>query len=297
MKVLVTGASGFIGARTLKTLYSMALDFKVAGRSHLPGVPTEIVGQIDSKTDWGRTLEGVDTVIHLAAFAHGKPKSEKEFYEINFEGTKNLAEQARKAGVSKFIYLGSIGSVKRVSHVPLKETDKPEPDTPYTKSKFYGEEAVRDSFKGRHTILRAPAVFGKGCKGNLRTLLKLRDLPIPIHEGAVRALIDVDSLANYLAQSVTKDPLGTVHVANPESLALSEIAQIMGLRFINSPRALFTTIGYLEGLLKPFGVSKASLVPLFEPLRVSTEVQQRVFKYDPPSLKLALKNWLKEETL
>lgn len=283
MKVLITGASGFIGSKTLHALYSQAIDLKTAGRSNVKGFPTEIVGQIDSTTEWGRALEGVDTVVHLAAYAHGR--SDKTFYEVNFEGTKNLAQQAKKYGVKKLIYLGSIGSVRRASDIPLKESDTPEPETPYTKSKLLGEEAVRDFFPQQNTILRAPTVFGKGCKGNLRTLLGLKHFPLPICKDAVRALIDVETLANYLVRSVTKEPLGTVHVANPQELPLTEVADILGLNYIKSPRAIFSL---LRGA--------PSLVPLYEPLRVSTELQARIFGDSPDLLTKLLKKWIREET-
>lgn len=294
MKVLITGASGFIGNRTLRALYSFALETKAAARSDIFGVPTEIVGAIDSCTDWNRALEQVDTVIHLAAYAHGSPRSDKIFYEVNFEGTKNLAKQAKKHGVRKFIYLGSIGSVRRVSYVPLKETDKPEPDTPYTKSKFYGEEAVRDIFPGQYTILRAPAVFGKGCKGNLRTLLRLRNIPIPMNKEAVRALIDVELLSNFLAQTASREPLGTVHVANPEEIALSELANIIGIRSFTPPRPILKTINAIGVSL--FRESSSRFIPLFEPLRVSTDLQKEIFGDVTFPLRISLNKWIKEET-
>ncbi|GEM_PF-5575497 len=298
MKVLITGASGFIGSRTLRALYSHAIDLKIAGRSGEP--PTEIVGQIDSKTDWNRALEGVDTIVHLAAFAHGKNQSDKEFYEINFEGTRNLAAQGKKNGVNKFIYLGSIGSVRRASDIPLRETDTPEPDTPYTISKYYGEEAVRDIFPKHNTILRAPSVFGKGCKGNLKTLLKLRNMPIPLKDDAIRALIDVDSLSNYLVQSVIKEPLGTVHVANPDELTIREVTDIMGVKTIRSPKLLFSSVGAIGDSIKFFGlsspISTKNLIPLYESLRVSTELQSKFFGDPSLPLSTSLKKWVLEET-
>ena len=107
MKILITGANGFIGLRVLQRLNSMS-DLQVLGsvRRAISNTNTRVVevGDLTAKTNWFPTLDGIDAVVHLAGRAHLKKDNEADplraFRTVNVEATLNLARQAAAAGVS-----------------------------------------------------------------------------------------------------------------------------------------------------------------------------------------------------
>ena len=321
MKVLITGANGFIGSHVLQALYSQVLDVKAALRhpsSALPlSVPTEIVGTIHKNTNWDKALENVDTVIHLAAHAHAaNPREEKPFFEVNFEGTKQLAERARAHGIKKFIYLSSVAAVRRISEEPIHEEMKPEPETPYAKSKYLAEEAVKDVFSksdSTFTILRAPAVFGVGCRGNLKSLFSLvsRNIPIPLSQKpTIRSIMAVEDLSNLLTQCIEREETSNqiFHVADSDNLPLNEVINIVGEELgkqpttVKLPRSVWNTIEFFSkagdslGLLLP--VTPNQLAVLHEPLLVSSKKLQHALGWKSSlSLPDALAQWVRKERM
>lgn len=117
VNVLLTGASGFVGKRLVRHIDEQAV-FKLTCAVRHPGsaVCTNevVVKGLSEETDWCDALAGQATVIHTAARAHimkdEVPDPLAEYRKVNVEGTRNLARQAAKAGVSRFIYISSIAS-------------------------------------------------------------------------------------------------------------------------------------------------------------------------------------------
>ena len=117
MKVLITGSNGFIGQHLVSSLRNeKGISLVLSSRKYvesLSGLADQFIfPSIDSSTDWKKVLVGVDTVVHLAGIAHDtklNPKnSDIKYIESNIKTTSNLARQAVKAGVNRFIYLSSI---------------------------------------------------------------------------------------------------------------------------------------------------------------------------------------------
>ncbi|NEO66332.1 MAG: NAD-dependent epimerase/dehydratase family protein, partial [Moorea sp. SIO4G2] len=143
--ILVTGATGFIASHLLPILHQRGWQITAAVRNqflHPPAIPlkTVAVGDINGNTDWSKALEGIDTVIHLAARAHilqdDAPNPEAEFLEVNTLGTTQLVKHAIKAGVQHFIFISSIGAMATLSDQILTENSPCQPDTPYGCSKL-----------------------------------------------------------------------------------------------------------------------------------------------------------------
>src|SRR5260370_41052433 len=117
MKVLVTGASGFIGSVLCKHLLQCGLSVRAATRSSSPkpipsGAETLRITSVDGGTDWSEALAGVDAVIHLAARVHVMHESNADplgaFRTVNTEGSNRLAAMAAGAGVRRIVYVSSI---------------------------------------------------------------------------------------------------------------------------------------------------------------------------------------------
>lgn len=114
-KVLITGATGFVGSALLKRLGACGVPVRAVVRRKIAGsnlIEPLMMGTINGATEWLNVLNGLDAVVHLAARVHVmKDRASDpltEFRQMNVEGTLNLARQAAEAGVRRFVYLSSI---------------------------------------------------------------------------------------------------------------------------------------------------------------------------------------------
>ena len=114
-KILVTGATGFVGRNLVPALLASGYDVLCAVTRPVDWLdaPQVVVERLESISDWKGILDGIDVVIHLAAKVHVMDKnvSLEDFSKINTIATKNLAEQAAQCGVKRFIFLSSISKL------------------------------------------------------------------------------------------------------------------------------------------------------------------------------------------
>jgi nucleoside-diphosphate-sugar epimerase len=207
--ILVTGASGFVGAAVCRELELRGNSVLKAVRRHVKPDDGAIgVGNIDSKTEWTEALNRVDVVIHLAARVHVMQDRQTDplaaFRTVNVDGTAHLALCASKAGVRRFIYLSSVKVNGEESIVPYNEEMAVNPSDPYGQSKWEAEQVLRkiaDETGLDVVILRPPLVYGPGVKANFLKLLRLvkRGLPLPL--GAVhnkRSMIYLENITDAI---------------------------------------------------------------------------------------------------
>jgi nucleoside-diphosphate-sugar epimerase len=214
VKVLVSGATGFVGAAVVRRLRAAGHAVRAAVRTARPlpdGVEPAVVGAIDGDTDWRAALDGVDAVVHLAARVHvmrdEAPDPLAAFRRVNRDGTRRLARSC--GGVTRVILVSSIkAQVDEVSAAPIDERTPALPTSPYGISKLEAEvelAAAGAALGFRWLALRPPLVLGPGVGGNLRRLLDAvhRGWPLPL--GAVhnrRSLLYVDNLADAIAHGL-----------------------------------------------------------------------------------------------
>ena len=211
MKILVTGASGFIGNFLLTALRDAAHEVRAASRSRVEqqGIDYVLAPELGPDADWSRALNGVDVVIHLAGRAHVPSKNadaetDEVYFRINTEGTRALAEQAAAAGAKHFVFLSSCHAVAAESEVQITEKTQSNPLTAYGRSKLEAERAIRKALSNTAcawTILRPPLVYGKGNKANFGLLLRLVKSGIPLPLASVRnrrSFVYVESLVDVI---------------------------------------------------------------------------------------------------
>ena len=139
MRVLVTGATGFVGWPLCQDLARRGWQVRAAVRNQarLPeGCEPCIVGDIGPGTDWTEALEGVDAVAHLAARVHVMRERAEDplesFRRTNVEGTLRLARAAARAGVGRLVFLSSVKALADASpDGPLTDSSSPNPQDPY----------------------------------------------------------------------------------------------------------------------------------------------------------------------
>lgn len=209
-RVLVTGASGFVGGAVCRTLDEAGYRVRAAVRHDRPGfAESRVVGDIHSQTQWNEALEGVDCVVHLAARVHVMEESSKhplrEFRRTNVEGTERLAREAAAAGVRRMVYVSSVkvhGEMSEVSSI--SESAPLWPEDPYAISKLEAEQSlfrVASETGIEAVTLRPPLIYGPEVKANFLQLLKVANSGVPLPLGSVdnrRSFLYVDNLADAI---------------------------------------------------------------------------------------------------
>lgn len=165
MKILVTGASGFLGGHLIRELikrgYSVtSMARRTSNIKKLEG--TEIrYGDLLDESSLIEATKGIDIVVHLAAYYTFSGK--KELYKkVNVEGTKSLCEAALRNNVKRIIYCSSTEAIGPVKNPPGNENTEPNPQYEYGRSKLMAEEVVK-SYRGKgleHTIIRPTGIYG-----------------------------------------------------------------------------------------------------------------------------------------
>ena len=162
-----------------------------------------IVPDFRDIVDWKPILRDVEIVIHLAGLAHADANDVPfgVYDQINWIVTAQLANAAKKARVKRFIYISSVRAQTGASAAQIvRERDKPIPTDHYGRSKLAAEWAIK-SVHLPFTILRPVVVYGPHPKGNIRQLVRLASLPLPLPMNGLtarRSLLGIDNLISAI---------------------------------------------------------------------------------------------------
>lgn len=218
MRILVTGATGFVGRVLCERLLESGHDVVAAVRCQSPSLPKDalqvMVGEIGPETHWERALRGVDAVVHLAARVHVMADSARdpfaEFRRVNVAGSESLALAAAQAGVRRVVYVSSVKvHGEETFSNSYSESDSADPQDAYGQSKWEAEQAlnrVAGNADLEVVILRPPLVYGPGVGANFQRLIKSVALGMPLPLGCVRnrrSLVYLGNLTSALEACLT----------------------------------------------------------------------------------------------
>jgi nucleoside-diphosphate-sugar epimerase len=213
VKLLITGADGYIGSELSCCLEELG-KYSLIKLSRTPSLLKNLIlsPELSTNGDWERVLADVSVIVHLAGRAHMLNDNVlnplTEFRRVNMEGTLNLAKQAIKQGVKRFVFISSLGVNGNNNKQPFIELDTPNPQEPYAISKLEAERGLLALAKESSlevVIIRPPLVYGSNAPGNFGSLVKWANKRIPLPFGAIRnqrSFIALDNLVSFIIHCI-----------------------------------------------------------------------------------------------
>jgi len=282
VKVLITGATGFVGSHVAERIsrrqgIELHLMLRRTSRlGFLKGVDYKRVeGDMRDEASLARAAQGVETVIHVAGLVSAL--NEATYQEVNAAGTAALARAAREAGVRRFVYVSSLaaGGPSLDGATPPAT---PHPISAYGRSKLAGEYPVlaeKDAMSV--AIVRPPAVYGERDRGLLPfyRIAKLGFVPVYGNGSRLLTFIHAHDAADAIITTALADgPSGAVYTLSDGAIyTWRQLVEAYGkaagrqLRILPIPPPLFALAGYAGGLLqtvirKPLPLSPEEVVQM-----------------------------------
>lgn len=249
MEVAITGASGFVGVnlkhylQDIHTLHSLTVRY----------IPNQ---KFDLKEN---------AIIHLAGKVHDLKKlsNSQEYYEANFELTKQLFDSFLESTVSVFIFMSTVKAAADVVYETLTEDVIPSPKTHYGIAKQQAEQYILSHklpYGKRVYILRPCMIHGPENKGNLNLLYQLvsKGLPWPLGDfHNKRSFLSIENLCFVIKELLenTTIPSGIYQVSDDVSLSTNELIHLLGIsldkknKILNIPSSWVKRLATLGDLL------------------------------------------------
>jgi nucleoside-diphosphate-sugar epimerase len=252
MKILITGASGFVGRCLCEHLTKRGHLVTASVRSNetptIENISSSIVvGDLGPDTDWTKALVNQEAVIHLAARTHVMNEStsnpEAEYLHVNVESTKRLIHQMSEQNVSRFIFMSSVKvNGEQTTVLPYSESQPSHAEDAYGRTKLQTELLISNSPDLKSTIIRSPLVYGPGVKGNFLKLIQLSERGLPLPIGMIknkRSLIFLENLIDAVIQSLENSAaIGQIYlVSDNADISTPELFRAVA-KALNKPSRL-----------------------------------------------------------
>jgi nucleoside-diphosphate-sugar epimerase len=297
-RVLITGATGFVGHQLCQHLLTQGYFVHAVGRNEQfdivhPNLRYFCIESIEGE-DWQEMLIGVEVVVHLAARVHHLKErgmqALEQYQQTNVKGTQQLAHAAMKNNVKRFVYISTIKVIgEKTIEMPLRAEDQPRPQDAYSLSKLQAEQILQEVAKRsgmEWVIVRPPLVYGPGVKGNFGRLVRLAKswLPLPLAGiGNRRSLVSVYNLCSFIECCIIHP---NAHrevflVSDNQDLSTSQLVKLLRRRLGKRSGLFYFPISILK--LIGFLIGKRSEVSrVVDSLHLNIEKSIRLLNWQPP---------------
>jgi UDP-N-acetyl-alpha-D-quinovosamine dehydrogenase len=299
MKVLVVGASGFVGGQLVRRLAADGIPLRAAvhrNRGDLPAA-IDIAENVDleGSFDWTPAIAGCDAVAHLGARVHVMRESSANALEayrrVNVGGTLSLAHQAAAAGVRRFVFLSSVKVCGEFTalNAPFVETATPRPQDPYGLSKLEAELGLLELGRSsgmQIVILRPPLIYGPGVRANFLSMMRWLRRGVPLPLGSIenrRSMIGVGNMVDLICTCLRHPAAaGEVFMASDgEDLSTPELLKRLAAVLDTKARLLPIPTGLLVGVAALAG-QRALAQRLCLSLCVDSRKARKTLDWQPP---------------
>jgi len=217
MKILVTGANGFVGSQLSEALAKSGHEVRNTARSLASNSSTNgelITCDLESADNLDHLTTGCDAIVHLAGRAHvmsdNPVTSDSLYVSANVDVTRKLAQSAARTGVKRMILMSSVkvNGESTTINSPFTAQDIPNPQDPYGRSKTQAEQALwkvtaMSGLEG--VVIRPPLVYGPGVRANFASLIGIVNRGIPLPLGSIqnrRSFVSLDNLVDLISTTV-----------------------------------------------------------------------------------------------
>jgi len=280
-KTFVTGVSGFTGGWLAKRLVEQGYDVRGLVRDpekagHLKDLGVTLIkGDLRDKNSFKSAVQGVDVVFHVAAAYRQEGIPNKFFWEVNLDGTRNMLEAAKEAGVKRFVHTSTVGVQGEIANPPATEDAPFNPGDVYQESKKAGELLARKFFEENDlpgTVVRPVGIYGPGDTRFLK-IFKF------VYNGKFRMigsgkvlyhLTFVDDLVQGIILAGEKDEaLGQVYtIGGPEFTTLERLVEMIA-------EALQVPVPKNKLPVWPFWIAGLLCEGICRPLRIEPPIYRR----------------------
>ena len=242
MKILVTGASGFIGRHLISELIARGEQVVAVSRyqpAPAANIEWKLAPELDGLTDWTALLTGCDAVVHLAGVAHRQVTNRNayaaELQRVNVDATGRLYAAACKCGICRFVFVSSLAAVTSRSIGGVNAGTPLRPTNPYGRSKLAAENVLAGLEKQGGVpllILRPPVIYGEGNPGNMERIFRLIRSGVPLPFGGMRnrrSFLYVGNLCDVIHRCLlSPTPLtGPYLLSDNRDLSTPELIQLI----------------------------------------------------------------------
>lgn len=290
MKLLITGAFGFVGRNIIPKL-SESFEIKTLDNYIKSDFCFDLSKEIPIIN------EDFEVVLHVAGLAHTIGKSDQDYYNVNFEGTKNLCKSLEKCHIRNFIFISSVAVYGLESGNEIKETQKPKPNTAYGISKLLAEDFLTNwALKNKITltIFRPSLIAGPNPPGNLGEMInginKYRYFSIN-GINPQKSILLVNDLANLVLLAINKG--GVYNVCDSYPLTFKELELLISSQ-LNKHKPLsinykileyFVRVVHIIGIDKIAPINQMKLNKISQSLTFSNEKARKNLNWEPINVK------------
>ena len=252
MKILVTGANGFIGTQLAETLANSGHQVRNTARSIAPNNPITsemITCDLESADNLDHLTAGCDAIVHLAGRAHvmsdDPATSESLYLSANVDVTRRLAQSAARTGVKRMILMSSVkvNGESTTIDSPFTSQDIPNPQDPYGRSKTQAEQVlwnVASTCELEGVVIRPPLVYGPGVRANFASLIGIVNRGIPLPLGSIhnkRSFVAIDNLIDCVTTALQSSNAAgqTFLVSDGQDLSTPELIRAIASSLHKSP--------------------------------------------------------------